>query len=111
MLNHRARRRGFASIEQAAFARLRRTKGDCSIHLAHRLANAKISPHNLSRRGGRAVDRAGLEIRIQDFALNWTGFAHSVPVFDEFTFLIRVNWTGVVARALNFFERVTFAGY
>jgi hypothetical protein len=27
------------------------------------LANAKISPHNLSRRGGRAVDRAGLENR------------------------------------------------
>jgi hypothetical protein len=75
------------------------------------LANAKISPHKLSRRGGRADDRAGLEIRIQDFGLNWTDFAPSVPVFDEFTFLIRVNWTGVVATALNFFERVTFLGY
>jgi hypothetical protein len=82
-----------------------------AIHLAHRLANAKIGPHNLSRRGGRAVDRAGLEIRIQDFGLNWTGFAPSVLVFDKFTFLIRVNWTGVVASALNFFERVTFVGY
>jgi hypothetical protein len=75
------------------------------------LANAKISPHDLSWRGGRAVDRAGLEIRIQDFGLNWTGFPSTVLVFDKFTFLIRVNWTGVVARALNFFERVTFAGY
>jgi len=58
------RRRAVVDIEQGAFARLRRAKGDCSIHLAHRLANAKISPHNFSRRGGRAVDRAGLENRV-----------------------------------------------
>ena len=57
------------------------------------------------------VDCAGLEIRIQDFGLNWTGFATSVLVFHEFTFLMLVNWTGVVASALNFFERVTFVGY
>jgi hypothetical protein len=71
------------------------------------LLASKIAP----RRGGRAVDRAGLEIRIQDFGLNWTAFTSSALVFDEFTFLVRVNWTGAVGSALNFFQRVTFAGY
>src|SRR6266581_1662793 len=36
---------------------------DCSIYLAHHFADAKISAHNFSRRGGRAVDCAGLENR------------------------------------------------
>ena len=57
------------------------------------------------------VDGSGLEIRIQDFGLNWTGFAPSGLLFDEFIFFVRVNWTGVDANALIFFERVTFAGY
>ncbi len=72
--------------------------------------NCSVHAHSLRSEGWQS-GCAGLEIRIQDFGLNWTGLAPSVLVFDEFTFFIRVNWTGVVASALNFFERVTFAGY
>ncbi len=99
------------SIEQAAFARLRRAKEDSSIHLAHRLANAKISPHNLFRRGGTAVDRAGLEIRFEDFGLNWTQFATTCLVFRPLHFLTPSRWTIVVTITPICFLRVTFLVY
>jgi hypothetical protein len=61
-----------------------------------------------ARRGGRAVDCAGLEIRFEDFGLNWTQFARTVLVVRPLQFLTPSRWTIVVAIIPIFFLRVTF---
>jgi hypothetical protein len=43
--------------------------------LYYRLISGHRSLITNPGRGGRAVDRAGLEIRFEDFDLNWTRFA------------------------------------
>jgi len=57
------------------------------------------------------VDGSGLEIRIQDFGLNWTACATIVLAFHLSIFLTLVNWTRLDTIGLNIFVRVTIVGY
>jgi hypothetical protein len=63
-----------------------------------------------NRRGGRVVYGSGLEIRIQDFGLNWTGLADNALAFCKWFLTHRSIWTGLAGIGLDFFERVTFTG-
>jgi len=73
------RQSGFAAISVIE-------QGDCSIHLVRELlallaTNGTILATELFGRDGRAVECAGLEIRIRDFGLNWTVLDSSVLLY------------------------------
>ena len=60
------------------FDRRKRSRRRFRAAVAHRRRDGKILYRAVPRRGGRVVDGSGLEIRIQDFALIWTGLDGSV---------------------------------
>ena len=57
------------------------------------------------------VDGSGLEIRIQDFALIWTGLDGSVLLSRIHCATDFESWSGVDRIARKCFSWVTFAGY
>ena len=90
------------------FDRRKRSRRRFRAAVAHRRRDGKILYRAVPRRGGRVVDGSGLEIRIQDFGLNWTGFATSVLVFGNSIVRVLCEWTDVTPNAPNFLVRVTF---
>jgi hypothetical protein len=54
------------------------------------------------------LDRAGLEIRISNFGLNWTPLAASILVFGNSLGRTSCQWTDMTSSDPNFLVRVTF---
>jgi len=78
--------------------------------LAQRVVNGTLLERK-PRRGGRVVDGSGLEIRIRDFGLIWTGLDGSVLLsWIQCRRVLKIR-SAVDRIARKCFSWVTFAGY